>query len=173
MKVKKLEWESSGINFHESKNISLYNIHLLDNRYVKNKFEPRYGKAVFDLCDNLEEAKMLCQSHFERLILSQIETEVKEFDPLALGFELVKDISISPLVFKCYLRKTGKYYLRLSERLDRNNPKSWNQYNLIEVSDIDIFDPDKYSPKKMLFDDIKIPDHDFGIKLVSQFLEVE
>ena len=87
---------------------------------------------------------------------------MKEFDPTLLGFEL----------FEQYLEEN-----RYIKRLKEINKLGFNSaFRLDYIKDKDVWSLKFCKSAKveiLIFLEIKILDHDFGVKLISQFLEGE
>lgn len=167
MKVKMLEWRVVNHNYTKDLN-DIYEIYT-EYKSALGKFnhlaktnvpvypnenviivQPTLGNFQF-----LDEAKQACQSHYDSFILSQIE-EPKAFDPELIGFKEC-DTGIED--------NFRQYELLNSDSIELYYVPKSNSYTLIDHS--------KPEAEEHLFVDIKIPDHDFGVKLISQFLEVE
>lgn len=152
MKVKKLGWSKSGFGLYEettNKQFSIINPVPRDNKnyfLAKERFILK-GDNELGKFDTLEQAQEACQKHFEQFILSQIE--VKAFDPTLLGFIESDPNKLYKLATKIYC--LGDFdLLPIKGKWFLNHPK-----------------------KGWLFRGLDIPDHDFGVKLISQFLGVE
>jgi hypothetical protein len=155
MKVKKLDWAIINDTTLVSRN-KLYSINVLSDCKViiSNAFQ----SASYS--ENIEEAKESCQSHYESFILSQIEPDpVKEFDPTLLGFRELKIENY----FEGLDENVLEYVLGDLSLSFCTITKTWCLFREKE---------DSYE-SLILFEALKIPDHDFGVKLLNQFVEVE
>jgi hypothetical protein len=164
MKVKELEWENINFGYmyiSTAKMYTILNVSYRDQPQIIR--ECKFANEVFHVAKNLKEAKQACQEHYEKFILSQIEPEpVKEFDPTLLGFEL----------FEQYLEEN-----RYIKRLKEINELGFNSaFTLDHIKNKNVWVLKFCKSAKMeilIFPEIKIIDHDFGVKLISQFLEGE
>ncbi len=171
MKVKKLEWKKEKTGHEYSVNQQF--LITYPNDYVKGdlflavarSFLIREHGVRLGNFKTLAEAKQACQDHYESFILSQIE-EPKVFDPTLLGFKEFQDDDETMFSFdylKVYQnKKDPNIYLGYS-------PEN-NYYALCEYGNKN----HSVMPfESGFFQEIKIPDHDFGVTLISQFLGVE
>lgn len=181
MKVKKLEWEKT--SFYEHTAI-FPEINLTFKIYYNTKFNEYIPKiltvghttesSLIATTRNLEQAQEACQDHYEAFILSQIDPDVKPFDPTLLGFEeiepdhsnddywnyKIENLYIREFIYK-YKRKKIKSLMKLYKGTIKNKVM-WRLYRNHEKTEL-FWQVPKFDP-------IEIPSHDFGVQLISQFL---
>lgn len=144
MKVKKLEWKEVTGFVYVDNVVYFYTIYLTNSDGINSYILHIKNNTGFKLFKTLEQAKQACQDHYEAFILSQIE-EVKAFDPTLLGFKTLGNKPIKQNDSNFYVKD---HYLIVSHA---NGTYEFR---------IDNF--------QML--NIKIPNHEFGVTLISQFL---
>ncbi len=157
MQIKKLEWSSDSQSTFYTSN-KLYVVYLGINCIV---VQFNVTREILDRADDFDSAFKICEDHYSEFILSQIE-EVKDFDPTLLGFELNQEFELDKDVFRIFEFKDNKNIL-----LQLKNNKVWAMWE----------DGNKNHSVMPFyhgfFQEVKIPSHDFGVTLISQFLEVE
>jgi hypothetical protein len=147
MKVKKLEWvEMAFGNWWQDKLTRWFAISKHDDFVFKLLLN---GHSICEF-QTFEEAEKHCKGILEHIVNRSIDLDVKEFDPTLLGFKYQD--SENGIHYYEYIENESIWLLEF--------PKT-NKWSLFINEDEEILG------------DVKIPDHDFGVKLVSQFLEVE